>query len=85
VRLCGFQTGDMVRVVVLKGKKKGSYTGRVAVRASGSFNLQAGSRVVQGISYRCCVLLSRADGYSYSQTRLLPALRDEVSAATELG
>ncbi|EQD53385.1 HNH endonuclease, partial [mine drainage metagenome] len=32
----GFVTGDLVRAVVTKGKKIGSYLGRVAVRSSGS-------------------------------------------------
>ncbi|HST79650.1 MAG TPA: RNA-guided endonuclease IscB, partial [Verrucomicrobiae bacterium] len=62
----GFQTGDMVRATVTAGKKVGSYVGRVAVRASGSFNIQNGKEVVQGISYRCCTLVQRADGYGYS-------------------
>src|SRR5207244_687529 len=35
----GFQSGDMVRAVVTKGKKVGTYVGRVAVRATGSFNI----------------------------------------------
>jgi 5-methylcytosine-specific restriction endonuclease McrA len=62
----GFQTGDMVRATVTSGKKAGSYAGRVAVRASGSFNIQNGKDMVQGISYRYCTLLQRADGYGYS-------------------
>ena len=62
----GFQTGDLVRVEVPKGKKAGTYVGRVAVRASGSFNLQTGTEVIQGISHRYCTLLQRADGYGYS-------------------
>ena len=66
-RIKGFQTGDMVKAQVLKGKKTGSYRGRVAVRASGSFNLQTAQGVVQGIGYRCCKVIQRADGYGYSQ------------------
>jgi len=62
----GFRTGDLVRAVVTKGKKIGTYVGRVAVRASGSFNLQSGSGLVQGISHKVCRLLQRADGYGYS-------------------
>jgi 5-methylcytosine-specific restriction endonuclease McrA len=62
----GFQTGDMVRATVTVGKKVGSYVGRVAVRASGSFNIQNGKEVVQGISYRYCTMVQRADGYGYS-------------------
>ena len=62
----GFQTGDLVRATVTAGKKVGSYVGRVAVRSSGSFNIQNGKEVVQGIGYRCCTLVQRADGYGYS-------------------
>ena len=62
----GFQTGDRVMAIVTKGKKTGTYAGRVAVRSSGSFNLQTGSGVVQGISCKDCRLLQRADGYGYS-------------------
>ena len=62
----GFQTGDRVRAIVTEGKKTGTYAGRVAVRSSGSFNIQTGSGVVQGISYKDCRLLQRADGYGYS-------------------
>lgn len=62
----GFQTGDMVRATVADGKKAGTYIGRVAVRATGSFNIQARSGWVQGISHRHCKVLQRGDGYGYS-------------------
>jgi len=70
----GFQTGDMVRAVVPSGKKQGDYVARVAVRASGSFNLQLATSVVQGISHKYCRLLQRGNGYGYS---LIPASRKE--------
>ena len=63
----GFQTGDMVKAIVLKGKKIGTYMGRVAVRASGSFNIQTGNGLVQGVSHRYCTVVQRGDGYGYSQ------------------
>ena len=66
-RIHGFQTGDMVKAIVTKGKKVGEYTGRVAVRASGSFNIQTAEGLVQGISHRCCTLIQRSDGYGYSR------------------
>ncbi|MDQ5910859.1 MAG: putative endonuclease [Pseudomonadota bacterium] len=65
-RIKGFQTGDLIKAEVTKGKKIGTYTGRVAVRASGNFNIQTGHSVIQGIGYRCCQVLQRADGYGYS-------------------
>lgn len=61
----GFQTGDLVKAQVPQGKKAGAYRGRVAVRATGSFNIQTGNCVVQGISYRHCSLIQRGDGYGY--------------------
>lgn len=61
----GFQTGDMVRAEVPKGKKAGSYTGRVAVRASGSFNIQTRQGLIQGVSHRHCTIVQRGDGYGY--------------------
>jgi hypothetical protein len=66
-RVKGFGTGDLVRADVPTGKKVGSYQGRVAVRASGSFNIQTGTEVVQGISHKHCRLAQRADGYGYFQ------------------
>ena len=61
----GFRTGDTVKAVVPTGKKAGVHTGRVAVRASGSFNIQSKAGVVQGISHRHCRILARGDGYGY--------------------
>ncbi|WP_075879241.1 RNA-guided endonuclease IscB [Vreelandella massiliensis] len=64
----GFQTGDMVRAVVPTGKKAGTHTGRVAVRKTGSFNIQTDQGAVQGISHRHCTLIQRGDGYGYYVT-----------------
>lgn len=61
----GFQTGDMVRAAVPIGKKSGVHIGRVAVRATGWFNIQTPTGAVQGINAKHCVLVSRSDGYSY--------------------
>jgi hypothetical protein len=66
-RVYGFQTGDLVRAVVPKGTKQGTYLGRVAVRKSGSFNLTTRHGTIQGISHRWCVLVARADGYTYAE------------------
>jgi len=66
-RIKGFQTGDMVKAEVPTGKKIGSYMGRVAVRASGSFNIQTATGLIQGISHHYCKVIQRADGYGYLQ------------------
>jgi len=79
-RIKGFQTGDMVKAEVAKGKKMGFYVGRVAVRATGSFNIQTTQGVVQGISHRYCKVIQRADGYGYgfSTVATRKELRDQV-------
>jgi 5-methylcytosine-specific restriction endonuclease McrA len=59
----GFRTGDHVRAVVPAGKNAGVHVGRVVVRASGWFRVG----VRDGISWRCCRLLQRADGYEYGK------------------
>ena len=49
-----------------KGKKKGVYEGRVAVRKSGSFNIKQGKqKAVQGIGWKHCKIIQQIDGYSY--------------------
>ena len=64
----GFRTGDLVKAAVPSGKKAGTYIGRVAVRASGSFNIQTRTETIQGISHRYCRRLLPGDGYTYAQT-----------------
>jgi hypothetical protein len=61
----GFQTGDIVKAVVTSGAKIGMYVGRVAVRATGSFNITTKQETIQGISHRVCIALHKCDGYSY--------------------
>jgi 5-methylcytosine-specific restriction endonuclease McrA len=63
----GFQTGDIVRAGVSGGTKAGAYTGRVAVRATGSFNITTRQGTVQGIPAHSCRVIQRADGYAYQK------------------
>ena len=63
----GFQTGDIVKAVVTSGKKVGTYVGRVATRATGSFNVSTADGLVQGISHKYCTHIHKKDGYSYAQ------------------
>ncbi|MDQ7024008.1 MAG: RNA-guided endonuclease IscB [Anaerolineae bacterium] len=65
-RVKGFQTGDMVKAIVTHGKETGTYVGRVAVRACGSFNIKTEQGTIQGISYKYCQPQHRSDGYAYS-------------------
>lgn len=62
----GFKTGDLTKAVVTKGKKKGTYFGRLAVRTSGNFNIKTKKGTVQGINYKFCTLVQKTDGYSYA-------------------
>ena len=71
----GFQTGDMVKADVQKGKKAGIHIGRVSVRSTGRFNIRTTEGTVQGINWKCCTILQRKDGYEYSiakQERIHP-------------
>ncbi len=61
----GFQTGDIVKATVTTGKKIGTYAGRIATRATGSFNISTKNGLIQGISYRVCKIIHRKDGYGY--------------------
>lgn len=61
----GFQTGDMVIAIVPKGAKEGTWRGRVAVRTTGSFNIQTLEGAVQGISHKHCSIIQKSDGYGY--------------------
>ena len=61
----GFQTGDFIKAIVTKGKKIGTYVGRVAIRHSGYFNISTKTNLIQGISYKCCTILQRGNGYDY--------------------
>lgn len=73
-----FQTGDMVKAIVTKGKKIGEYIGRVAVRVTGSFNITTQEQTVQGISHKNCKLIARNDGYGY---KFQPKIANAIGAA----
>jgi 5-methylcytosine-specific restriction endonuclease McrA len=62
----GFRTGDIVKAVVTTGRKIGTYLGRVAVRATGSFKVRTTDGPVDGLSWKVFRVLQRADGYAYS-------------------
>lgn len=83
-RVHGFQTGDRVRAFVPSGAKAGTYTGRVAIRSTGKFNITTASGVVQGIHARYCTLIQQLDGYAYLHTKengaSSPCLKAGVSA-----
>jgi hypothetical protein len=61
----GFPTGDIAQAIVTNGKKIGVYKGRIATRASGSFNISTANGLIQGISYRYLKHIHKKDGYGY--------------------
>ena len=67
----GFPTGDIVKAVVTKGKKIGTYIGRVAVRRTGSFNIKNSTDTVESINYKYCRHLHKSDGYTYIFGKIL--------------
>lgn len=62
----GFQTGDIVKAIVTKGKKVGTYMGRVAVRSRGRFNISDKTGLIDSIGYKCCKIIHKKDGYGYT-------------------
>ncbi len=60
-----FQTGDIVKAVVTKGKKIGCYVGRLLCRVTGSFDITTITGRVAGINHKYCLFIHRSDGYAY--------------------
>ena len=61
----GFQTGDIVQVIVPSGKYTGKHIGRVACRATGKFDTATASGKIAGVNQLYCKVLHQADGYAY--------------------
>jgi len=66
----GFQTGDIVEAIVTKGKKLGTYLGKVAVRSSGYFNITTKLGTIQGINHKYCKTVQKGDGYTYATIKI---------------
>lgn len=60
----GFQTGDLVKAVIPKGKYAGTYTGRIAIRFRPSFKLTAGDKSFD-VHPKYLRAIHRADGYAF--------------------
>jgi 5-methylcytosine-specific restriction endonuclease McrA len=81
----GFRTGDLIKARVPSGKKEGTYLGRVAVRANGSFDIQTPSGTVQAISHRHCRRILAGDGYTYAWTNPAETLINTNSSPEGVG
>lgn len=68
----GFQTGDIVKADIPKGKHQGQYTGRATIRKSGYFDIKdgTGKRVCQGISWRYMQILQKNSGWQYEKKEI---------------
>ena len=60
----GFQTGDIVRATIPKGKYAGTHVGRVLCRATGNFDIQTKTQRFS-VSYKHLKTIHKMDGYSY--------------------
>lgn len=84
----GFQTGDMVKVIVPKGSNKGEYFGKVAVRSNGKFDIndiKTKTKTIQSVGYKYCHIIQRCDGYlyNYKESDFLSAIHSRVSVANK--
>lgn len=68
----GFQTGDMVKADIPKGKYQGQHIGKVAVRKNGYFDIKDGfgKRICQGINYKYCLVLQKSNGWQYEKLKI---------------
>jgi hypothetical protein len=63
----GFQTGDMVRAIIPEGRSKyaGRYTGKITVKASGTFKMRVNGVDIP-VNHKYCTALHRQEGYQYA-------------------
>lgn len=63
----GFQTGDIVKANIPKGKYAGKYINRVMVRSDGRFALKSKVHNKQiDANHKYCQIIHKRDGYSYA-------------------
>lgn len=56
----GFRSGDMVKAVIPRGKYAGTRVGKIAIRATGAFNMDGVS-----VNHKYMTKIHASDGYSY--------------------
>lgn len=67
-RIHGFSTGDIVKLVMAKGKYAGTYLARLAgIRATGTLDIKIAAGTV-GASWKHFTLIQRNDGFDYATT-----------------
>lgn len=66
----GFQTGDICKIDIQKGKYKGTYVARIAIRHSGYFDFKINGKRT-ATSYKNCTILQHGNGYTYQSVQSL--------------
>ena len=65
-RAFGFSTGDIVKLVMVKGKYVGTYVTRLAgIRATGTLDIKTAAGTI-GASHKHFTLIQRNDGFEYA-------------------
>ena len=68
----GFQTGDIVKAHVLRGKYTGKHTGRIAIRHAPNFNLKTAVGMI-AVHPKTLTTIHKNDGYTYSYSKFITA------------
>jgi hypothetical protein len=68
--LFGFQTGDIVKAVVPKGKYAGTHNGRIVVRKTGNFQIKTSTQTFD-VNRKYCRYLHKSDGFNYGFGELI--------------
>ena len=61
----GFQTGDLCKIAIKKGKYKGVYVARIMIRHDGRFDFKNGKQRIT-TSWKNCKIIQRGNGYDYA-------------------
>ena len=69
ISFCAVETVRFDMQKMITPEITGIYTGKVAVRSSGFFNISTSKETVQGISYKFCKKVHSMDGYSYANSK----------------
>ena len=60
-----YQTGDLCKITIPKGKYKGTYIARIVIRHNGQFDFRANRQRIT-TNWKNCKILQKGDGYDYA-------------------
>lgn len=61
----GFQTGDLCKIEIKRGKYAGVYVARITIRHNGQFDFKNGKQRIS-TNWKNCKVIQRNDGYDYA-------------------